>query len=250
MRLLLVDDDIRFSAMLTRALGNEGYAVDTAWSVAVASRKLDQARYDSIVLDLGLPDRPGIDVCRTLRAKQDATPVLVISALASAEERIASLDAGADDYLVKPFHLGELKARLRALTRRERGFVVTEHRLGNLVVSVPHRIVRVDGQELTLTRKEFAILVQLMTVDGGVVSRAELGHRLWGDRFDEDSRALEVHINNLRSKLRGAGAEARIENRRALGYRLVADAQDPPLENDLAVAADPESRATLPRAEN
>lgn len=226
MRLLLVDDDIRFSAMLCRALGNEGYAVDTAWSVAVASRKLDQASYDSIVLDLGLPDRPGIDVCRGLRAKQDPTPVLVISALASAEERIASLDAGADDYLVKPFHLGELKARLRALARRERGFAVAEHVAGNLVVSVQTKVATVNGVEVPLTLKELAILVQLMAVQGGVVSRAELGHRLWGDRFDEDSRALEVHINNLRAKLRNAGSTAWIENRRALGYRLAVDAID------------------------
>lgn len=226
MRFLLVEDDAVLREVVQRSLGDAGYRVDVAATAADARHLWRVQPFDAVLLDLNLPDGNGLAVLREARARGDRTPVLVLTARGRTDERIAGLDAGADDYLGKPFELAEVDARLRALVRRAHG---AEDRasVGSLRLDRRARRMTIDGAaaqvELELPAREFEVLLALMTPPGRVVSKRELSDRL--SDFDEalGDNALEVFISRLRRKLLGSGAQIRTV--RGLGYLIEAQAE-------------------------
>ena len=216
MRVLLVEDDQMLGSAVLQALHDAAYAVDWVQDGATASAALDNHDYELVLLDLGLPRRAGIQVLRRMRSRGDATPVLVITARDSVDERIEGLDVGADDYLGKPFAVGELLARLRALVRRSAG--ATTSTLTNGVISLELAAKRAvaDGVAHGLSQREFALLQALMLRPGAVLSRAQLEQSIYGWGEEVESNAVDVIIHGLRRKL---GAE-RIRNVRGLGWRV------------------------------
>jgi two-component system response regulator QseB len=197
-------------------LGQEGYAVDWVRDGKAAETALGTEPYAAVLLDLGLPRRDGLEVLRTARARANDVPILVITARDAVAERIKGLDAGADDYLVKPFDLDELAARVRALVRRAEGRAAPIVRHGALTLDPSTRAVTLRGQPVALSGREFALLQALLQRPGVVLSRAQLEERLYGWDEEVGSNAVEVHIHNLRRKL---GADA-IRNVRGVGYTV------------------------------
>ena len=176
-------------------------------------------RHDAIVLDLMLPRLSGIEVCRRLRADGNGVPVLMLTARAAVPERIEGLDAGADDYLVKPFSLGELQARLRALSRRQPAGPPDLIEAGDLTLDSAGRDVRVNGSPVELTGTEFALLEYLMRNSGAVLTRDQLREEVWGEGFEPSSNVVDIYVHYLRRKLKGAGLEHDpIRTVRGLGY--------------------------------
>lgn len=220
MRILLVEDDVMIGEVVLDALRAEGWAVDWVKDGAMAETALATAAYDLVLLDLGLPRKNGLAVLRSLRADVGSAhhrvPVLVATARDAVAERVAGLDAGADDYIVKPYDLDELLARVRALLRRAAGRAEPEYRWGTVCVRPITHEVRVDGQPVQLSAREWAVLEPLIARPGRVLSRAQLEEKLYSWRDDISSNAVEVYIHGLRKKL-GAGL---IENQRGLGYRV------------------------------
>ena len=214
MRVLLVEDDRMIGQAMQTALRQDGYAVDWVRNAESADTALATAGFDLVLLDLGLPGRDGVALLRTMRGRRDATPVLLVTARDDVQDRISGLDAGADDYLVKPFDLDELGARMRALLRRSagRGEAVFEQR-GVRVDPATHEVSR-DGVPITLSPREFAVLEALMLRPGAVLSRAQLEERLYGWDDSIESNAIEVYIHGLRRKL----GHDFIQNVRGVGY--------------------------------
>ena len=222
MRLLLVEDDRMIGDSLRQALRLEGHAVDWVYDAAAANASLASERFDLLLLDLGLPDAPGapvrpdggLAVLRQLRGRGEAMPVIVLTARDGLGDRVAGLDAGADDYLVKPFELDELSARMRAVQRRHGGRAspVLEH--AGVRLDPATREVSKNGVPVLLSAREFAVLEALMQRPGAVLSRAQLEDRLygWGDAVE--SNAVSVYVHQLRKKL---GAEV-IQSMRGVGY--------------------------------
>ena len=223
MRVLLVEDDRMIGQAMQTALRQDGYAVDWVRDADTADTALATGGFDLVLLDLGLPGRDGVALLRAVRARRDATPVLIVTARDDVHDRVSGLDAGADDYLVKPFDLDELGARMRALLRRSagRGESVFEHR--GVRVDPSTREVSRDGEAITLSPREFAVLEALMLRPGAVLSRAQLEDRLYGWGESVESNAVEVYIHGLRRKL----GHDFIQNVRGVGYFVPkADAQD------------------------
>ncbi len=220
MKLLLVEDSGRLAVALTSSLREEGYAVDHAADGRVALRQLEQHEYDLMVLDLMLPEVAGLEVLRALRRSRASTRVLVLSALEETEDRVAALNLGADDYLMKPFELAELKARLAALLRRRYG--ETSHLLthGQLTLDTNARLATVRGAALPLTPKEYALLETLLRERGRALTRTALFERLYDGLSEASDRVIEVIVSTLRVKLAHAGVEGLIETRRGFGYRV------------------------------
>ena len=217
MRLLLVEDDSALGEGIRVALKPEGYTVDWVQDGRSALHALTHERFDLAILDLGLPDMDGLDVLRRLRERQQAVPVLVLTARDATSDRIQGLDAGADDYLIKPFEVGELTARLRALLRRSFGRPqpVLEH--GGVRLDPVSQDVSCRGEVVTLQRKEFLLLHQLMSQPGRVFTRDRLEEVLYGwSESAAESNALEVHIHHLRRKL----YPELIRTVRGVGYRI------------------------------
>lgn len=194
----------------------EGYAVDCAANAAQSTAFLQSGQYSLIVLDLGLPDRDGADLLRQWRKTQIDLPVLILTARDGLEDRVEGLDAGADDYLVKPFALVELKARVRALIRRYQGHSDNLLQHGDLSLNLSSQQVTVDDQPVDVTPKEFALLTRLLMRIGQTVHRETLQQDLYSWQDDTGSNTLEVHIHNLRRKL----GKDRIKTIRGVGYRL------------------------------
>ncbi len=207
-------------AAVQQGLRDEGHAVDWVRDGREAEAAAAGGNYDLVILDLGLPRRDGLSVLRTLRAKGSDVPVLIVTARDAVTDRVAGLDAGADDYLVKPFDLDELAARVRAVMRRRAGRSQSILRAGGLEIDAAEKRVRFRGREVALSAREYALLEALADRPGRVLSRAQLEERLYG--WDEEiaSNAVEVHIHALRRKL----DPALIRNVRGLGYSLAADA--------------------------
>jgi DNA-binding response OmpR family regulator len=220
MRLLVVEDDGHLAELLARALREQRYAVDLAGDAADAALLAAVNPYDAVVLDVGLPGGSGLEVCRELRRQGARVPVLMLTARDALSDRIAGLDSGADDYLVKPFELEELYARLRALLRRQPALLPAELAVGDLVVDTRRQRASRTGRDLGLTAKEYALLEYLARHCGRVVSRAELTEHVWDDNHDPASNALEVCINRLRRKLEPGGSTALIHTQRGAGYVL------------------------------
>lgn len=215
-RLLLVEDDPMIGAAAQRGLQRAGHAVDLAANARDAELAIANGVYDAVVLDLGLPDRSGKEVLRGLRERGNEVPVLIATARDAVADRIAGLDAGADDYIVKPFELDELIARLRAVLRRHvgRGSPLVEH--GPLTLDPATRTLRLNARPVDLSAREFAVLEALMRRPGTVVSRAALEEAVYGWDEEVGSNAIEVHLHNLRRKL---GADL-IRNVRGVGWRI------------------------------
>lgn len=220
MRVLVIEDHPRVALLLERGLREEGHVVDVAATAAQGLSRGLEYDYDAIVLDLMLPDGDGVDALRRLREANRWAPVLILTAKDGVEDRVRGLDAGADDYMVKPFALAELLARLRALTRRtppERPAVLE---VGDLALDPATREVRRGDTPVHLTPREFALLEFLMRHAGEVVSRAMLMEHVWDYAFDGDSNVLEVYVRYLREKVDRPFGKASIETVRGIGYRL------------------------------
>lgn len=216
MRLLLVEDDTMIGETVLDVLRAEHFAVDWVKDGEMADTALKSERYDLVLLDLGLPKRDGIEVLKALRARGEAVPVLIVTARDAVSERVAGLNAGADDYVLKPYDLDELIARIRALIRRSAGRAETAVTYQNLRLDpVTHEASR-DGQPVTLSAREWAVLETLMSRPGVVFSRAQLEEKLYSWKDDISSNAVEVYIHGLRKKL---GSEV-IQNVRGLGYLM------------------------------
>ena len=219
MRLLLVEDDSMIGAAAQQGLRAEGHTVDWVRDGREAELAVANGVYDLMLLDLGLPRRDGLSILRALRAKGENVPVLIITARDAVSDRIAGLDAGADDYLVKPFDLDELSARVRAVLRRRAGRSDSVMRRGALEIDAATRRVTWKGKEVALSAREYALLEALADRPGAFLTRAQLEERLYG--WDEEiaSNAVEVHIHALRRKL-DPGA---IRNVRGMGYTIDRD---------------------------
>lgn len=216
MRLLIAEDDPQLGDGLTVGLRQDGYAVDWVKDGLAADLALKTEDYDLLVLDLGLPRLDGMDVLKLLRDRRQALPVLILTARDAIGEKIAGLDGGADEYLVKPVSLDELSARIRAMIRRAAGRAQPRLQLGDLVLDPATRLVTLAGEPVELSGREFSLLQVLMEHPGRVMSRAQLESSVYGWRDEPDSNALEVHIHRLRRKL---GSE-RIKTLRGIGYTM------------------------------
>ncbi|MFZ6647886.1 response regulator [Undibacterium sp. TJN25] len=216
MKVLLIEDDPMIGENIQIALEGEAIAVDWLRDGGAAESALHLHSYDALLLDLSLPHRDGIDILRELRAKGDALPVLVITARDTVPHRVLGLHSGADDYLVKPFDLDELIARLHALVRRSRGRVEPLYRNGDVVINAVTREVAVGGSQVILSSREWAILDALVARPGAILSRAQLEERLFGWSGEVESNAVEVYIHGLRKKL----GQKFVVNVRGVGYMV------------------------------
>jgi len=217
-RVLVVEDDGSVRRAVERALSFEGYDVVTARDGAEALAIVLNDRIEAIVLDVMMPIVDGLEACRRIRARGDTTPILMLTARTDVTDRVAGLDAGADDYLVKPFALEELLARLRALLRRSSGAVAEVMKVGDLVMDTGSRVVRRGDTVLDLTKTEFDLLELLMSNPGIVIDRDTIYDRIWGYDFATSSNSLDVYIGYLRRKIEANDAPRLIQTVRGVGY--------------------------------
>jgi two-component system, OmpR family, response regulator len=223
MKILVVEDEQKMRRAIRRGLEHEGYAVDVAEDADGALSYATEYDYDAIVLDVMLPGADGFEICRDLRARERWAPILMLTARDAVDDRIRGLDAGADDYLPKPFDFGELTARLRALIRRgpvERPAVLD---LADLSLDPAAHAVRVVDRELELSAREFALLEFLIRHAGEAVTRTQLLEHVWDVNYGGLSNVVDVYVGYLRKKLAGAGAQVRIRTVRGVGYALEED---------------------------
>jgi DNA-binding response OmpR family regulator len=219
MRILVVEDDRKVAAFIQRGLEEEGYAVDVLYEGLEAADQALCIDYDAAVLDLMLPGRSGLQVLRDLRAKKGELPVLILTAKDSLDDRITGLDAGADDYMVKPFALAEVAARLRALLRRGQPQQI-RLRVADLELDPVKRIVTRSGRRIDLRPKEYALLEFLMRNSDRPVTRSLIIEHVWDIHFDSISNVVEVHINSLRQKIDRGFDQLLIHTVRGVGYML------------------------------
>jgi DNA-binding response OmpR family regulator len=218
MRLLLIEDDTMIGRAVRQGLGDAGFTVDWVMDGLAAERALANDVYDLALLDLGLPGQDGMAVLRGLRTRGNAIPVLIVTARDAVADRIAGLNAGADDYVLKPFDLDELVARVRSLLRRHAGGGSPLLQCGDLILDPIHKQVSLKGETVELSAREFALLETLMQRPGAVLSREQLEDSIYGWTEEIGSNAVEVHLHKLRRKL---GADT-IRNVRGVGYKVVA----------------------------
>jgi DNA-binding response OmpR family regulator len=219
MKILLVEDDVMIGENIQIALVGEGVEVDWVTDGLTAETALDNKKFDAMLLDLGLPQKDGADVLKTLRARKNDIPVLVMTARDTVSQRVFGLNIGADDYLVKPFDLEELIARLNALVRRARGGLSLIYRSGDVTVNSATREVFTLQRQVSLSSREWAILDALVARPGAILSRGQLEDRLYGYAGEVESNAVEVYIYGLRKKL----GQQFITNIRGLGYMVEKD---------------------------
>lgn len=220
MRILVVEDEKRLAEVIKKGLVEEGYSVDVAYDGAEGQYMAESASYDLVILDIMLPKKDGITICQELRIRGINTPILMLTAKDSVEDRVKGLDSGADDYLVKPFAFSELVARVRALLRREALSKASKLQVGNLVMDTLTREVWRGDKKIELTAKEYAILEYFMRHPNMVVTRTMLMEKVWDYDFEGISNVIDVYIRRLRLKLDEEGAESIIETVRGAGYRL------------------------------
>lgn len=220
MRLLLVEDNERFAALLKRGLAGAGFVVDVLPTAEDAVTALRTSRFEIVVLDLGLPDADGLEVLGEMRRRQDATPVLILTARGSVGDRVTGLQSGADDYLVKPFALEELVARLQALLRRPGNLLGIALKLGNVTLDTVARQVFVHDRPLFFSPREITVLEQLLRHSGRVVAKTLLGENLYGLSQEVVSNAVEVYVHRLRKHLAEVGASVQIHTLRGVGYLI------------------------------
>lgn len=220
MRVLLVEDEPRISEFIARGLGEQGYGVDVASDGLEALEWVSVASFDLIILDVMLPGVNGFDVCRTLRARQVSTAVLMLTARDAVEDRVKGLDSGADDYLVKPFAFAELLARLRALTRRESVARSPMLNVADLTLDTTTLEVSRQDVSISLTTKELRLLEYMMMHPNQVLTRTMITERVWNYDFDNATNVIDVHIRNLRRKIDAPFAVKLIQTVRNAGYKI------------------------------
>ncbi len=218
MRLLVIEDNQRLCQAVAQSLRAQGFAVDTAASATEGLRLWRGADYDAVVLDLMLPDGTGLGALKEMRDRGNTTPVLILTALGSVEDRVRGLDGGADDYLVKPFAMQELIARLRALLRRPGAALGRTLTLGSVKLDTSARIATVADTPLALTRSELIVLEALLRNQGRVISKERLAECLYDFEQERSANSVETHVHRLRKKLAAAGADLSIRTLRGLGY--------------------------------
>lgn len=223
MRLLIVEDETKLADLLRAALDRAGFSCDVAPDLADADSCVRGVNYDAIVLDLGLPDGNGLDWLRRLRRRCVTAPVLILTARDALEDRVRGLDSGADDYLVKPFHVTELAARLRALLRRPNAALGMRLEIGNVVFDTVSRNVEVNGANVASTARELSLLELLMRRAGSVVSREHLEQGLYAFDAPTAPNAVEVAVHRLRRHLQAVGASVQVHTVRGVGYMLAAE---------------------------
>lgn len=220
MRILLVEDDRRIANFIAKGLRENSYAVDVARDGEAALYQNAINAYDTVILDVMLPVKDGFAVCRELRDNNINTPILMLTARDAVEDRVAGLDAGADDYLTKPFAFDELLARLRALLRRTNEIRPPKIVIADLEIDTIARRAWRGGREISLTSKEYALLAYLAREKGKIVGRSAIAEHVWDDNFDVFSNLIDVYIKRLRSKMDYDGAAELIHTRRGQGYIL------------------------------
>lgn len=220
MRILIVEDEKDLCQMIAKSLKESGYEVDIAYNGNEAMELLDVENYDLIVLDLNLPEIDGMEILEEFRTFNQDTKIIILSARSQIKDKVEGLDKGANDYISKPFHLDELEARIRSLTRRN--FITNNQMLSykNLSFDSKKRIVKIDDKEISLTRKELGILEYLLLNRGRPISQEELIDHVWDSSVDLFSNSIRVHISALRKKLKKALKYDPIINRVGLGYQL------------------------------
>jgi DNA-binding response OmpR family regulator len=218
---LIIEDETRIAEILHSALARAGFAVDAVGLYGDAQAALAANPYDAVILDLGLPDGDGLSLLKQMRTAGNSVPVLVLTARDAVEHRVAGLDAGADDYLIKPFAVAEVIARIKALLRRPEGALGATLRNGNIAFDTIGRDLRVGDSVLVLPRRESAILEHLMRRAGRVVPKTVLEEKLYGIDDELGSNAIPVHVHHLRRKLLDSGATVEIHTVRGVGYLLV-----------------------------
>jgi len=223
MRVLVVEDKRQIADFIQKTLAEHSYAVDVAYDGEEVLDWPDLTDFDAIVLDIMLPGRDGIEVCRVLRERGLRTPILMLTARDAVEDRVRGLDSGADDYLVKPFAYTELLARLRALARRQTEATITSIlKIGDLTVDTATRRVSRSGTEIELRTKEYAILEYMLRHPDQVLTRAMIADHVWNYDFENASNVIDVHIRNLRSKIDAEFEQKLIQTLRGTGYRISA----------------------------
>jgi DNA-binding response OmpR family regulator len=221
MRILVIEDNQKLANTLSRGLRQEGYAADYLTNGEDGEKRIltNRSDYDLVILDITLPGKNGIDVCMSLREKGVMTPVIMLTARDTTKDKVIGLDSGADDYLVKPFEFEELLSRVRALSRRPRATLPPDLEVGDLVLKPARQEVFRNKKKIELTLKEFRLLEFFMTRPDEVINRQEIIDHLWDFHFNPLSRVMDVHINNLRNKLKGTHGTT-LETIRGVGYRL------------------------------
>jgi two-component system copper resistance phosphate regulon response regulator CusR len=222
--MLLAEDDRQLRESIARGLREASYAVDDASDGGKAVFLAAVNEYDAIILDVVLPVRDGIEVCREIRRKGVHAPVLMLTARDTVDDKIKGLDAGADDYLTKPFDFGELLARLRALVRRRGDVLPAELAVADLVVDTQRHSARRGRRDIALTAKEYSLLEHLVRNAGRIVTRSEINAHVWDDNHDPFSNLIDVYVSRLRRKVDGGEPVALISTRRGVGYMLAAPA--------------------------
>jgi len=220
MRILVIEDNRRLCNVIKQGLQEEGFAVDIAYDGEDGEYFASNEPYDLIILDIMLPKKDGIDICHELRLKKINTPILMLTARDTVEDRIKGLDTGADDYLIKPFAFGELLARIRALLRREGNSKSPKLQVGDLTMDTRTREVYRGQRRIELTNKEYGLLEYFMRHPNAVVSRATLEDHIWDYEFDSMSNLINVYIRRLRRKLDEQGQASIIQTKRGAGYSL------------------------------
>jgi DNA-binding response OmpR family regulator len=220
MRVLVVEDERRLAGIIRRGLIEEGYAVDVVYDGEEAQYMAETTTYDIIILDIMLPKKDGIAVCKDLRSKKINTPILMLTARDSVEDRVKGLDSGADDYLIKPFAFSELLARIRALLRRESLSKTPKIQVGDLVLDTLTREAWRSQRKIDLTTKEYSILEYFMSHPNMVITRTMLEENAWDYEYDSMSNIIDVYIRRLRRKIDGEGVDSLIQTVRGAGYRL------------------------------
>lgn len=220
MRILVAEDDAKLRSHLRSALSEVGYAVDDTADGEDALWLLREHQYDAAILDISMPGRDGVSITRAIRAAGQNTPVLLATARGELRDKVGGLDAGADDYLVKPFSVEELLARLRAVLRRRRPDVSDQMRVADLEIDLRSRTASRAGQEILLTNREFALLAALVEASPRPVSKTTLIERVWDQHFDSGTNVLNVYVNYLRKKIDLPGLKPLVHTLRGIGFAL------------------------------
>jgi two-component system, OmpR family, copper resistance phosphate regulon response regulator CusR len=224
-RILLVEDELDAARMLAKGLRELTYAVDVAVDGDAGAYQASVNDYDLIILDCMLPRKSGYAVCREIRAAGSSVPILMLTARDAVQDRVAGLDAGADDYLIKPFAFRELLARMRALLRRSATLRADVMQVADLVIDARARAVKRSGHRIEMTAKEYALLEYLARRAGEVVGRADIAEHVWDETFDPFSNLIEVYVQRLRRKIDDGHALKLIRTRRGEGYVLTSESQ-------------------------
>lgn len=220
MRLLVVEDEVKLAGFIRRALCEDGHAVDVCHDGEDGAHQALTENYDAIILDLQLPKRDGISILRDLRKKKKEAAVIILTARDTVKDRVRGLDEGADDYIVKPFALDELRARIRAMLRRGKGSTATILQYSNLTMNLLDRLVLVGNREVNLTQKEFALLEYFLRNPARVLTRSSIAEHVWNYDFDWESNVVDVFVNVLRKKTEEQGEPRLIHTVRGVGYVL------------------------------